>query len=161
MNYWPFFQLPSFQYLTGFEETDAALVLVKRKDSLSATMFVPSRNPVQERWIGARTKAADMKAKTGIDGRDIAELTPAIDSLAKSGLPFYVISDVQAAENATADSLTRGSRFAVPTPALLSLAGDALIGYCRHPAEGEEDCRRDRAAQEGRPDQRESDIRRR
>jgi Xaa-Pro aminopeptidase len=111
VNYWPFFQLPSFHYLTGFDETDAALVLVKRKGSLSATMFVPSRNPVQERWMGARTKAADLKTKAGIDGRDMAELAPAIDSLAKSGLPFYVISDVQAAENVTADSLTRGSRY--------------------------------------------------
>jgi Xaa-Pro aminopeptidase len=61
--------------------------------------------------MGARTKAADMMAKTGIDGRDIAELTPAIDSLAESGLPFYVISDVQAAENTAQDSLTRGRRF--------------------------------------------------
>jgi Xaa-Pro aminopeptidase len=111
VNYWPFFQLPSFYYLTGLDETDAALVLVKRNDSLRTTMFVPSRNPMQERWIGARIKAADMKAKIGIDGRDIVELTPAIDSLAGTGLPFYVISDVQAAENTTKDSLTRGSRF--------------------------------------------------
>ena len=112
VSYWPtFFQLPAFYYLTGFGETDAALVLVKRNGAVSATMFVPSRNAVQERWIGARTKAADMMAKTGIDGRDIAELPAAIDSLAASGLPFYVISDVQAAENVTEDSLTRGSRF--------------------------------------------------
>ena len=111
VGYWPFFQLPAFHYLTGFDETDAALVLTKGKGGVSATMFVPSRNAVQERWIGARTKAADMMTKAGIDGRDIAELTPAIDSLAESGLPFYVISDVQAAENVTEDSLTRGRRF--------------------------------------------------
>jgi len=111
VGYWSFFQLPSFHYLTGFDETDAALVLTKGKGGVSATMFVPSRNAVQERWIGARTKAADMMTKAGIDGRDIAELTPAIDSLAESGLPFYVISDVQAAENVTEDSLTRGRRF--------------------------------------------------
>jgi Xaa-Pro aminopeptidase len=31
VNYWPTFQqLPGFQYLTGFDETDAALVMVKR-----------------------------------------------------------------------------------------------------------------------------------
>ncbi|MBA3759524.1 MAG: aminopeptidase P family protein [Gemmatimonadales bacterium] len=112
VSYWPtFFQLPSFYYLTGFGETDAALVLVKRKDGASATMFVPTRNAVQERWIGARTRTADMKTRTGIDGRDIAELGSAVDSLAKSGLPFYLISDVRAAENVTADSLTRGRRF--------------------------------------------------
>ena len=49
--------------------------------------------------------------QAGIGGRDIAELRPAIDSLAKSGLPFYIVSDVQTAENAREDSLTRGSRF--------------------------------------------------
>lgn len=52
-----------------------------------------------------------MKTRTGIDGRDIAELGSAVDSLAKSGLPFYLISDVKAAENVTADSLTRGRGF--------------------------------------------------
>ena len=87
VGYWPFFQLPAFHYLSGFDETDAALVLVKRKAGVSATMFVPSRNAVQERWIGARTKAADMMTKAGIDGRDIAELTPAIDSLRRAACP--------------------------------------------------------------------------
>lgn len=112
VSYWPtFYQLPAFYYLTGFGETDAALVLVKRSGAITTTMFVPTRSAVQERWIGARTRVADLLAKTGIAGRDIGELRAAIDSLAVSGLPFYVISDVQASDYGSTDSLTRGSRF--------------------------------------------------
>jgi len=112
VSYWPtFYQLPAFYYLTGFGETDAALVLVKRNGAVAATIFVPTRSAVQERWIGARTRVADLLTKTGIAGREIAQLSAAIDSLAVSGLPFYVIADVQAGDYGTLDSLTRGSRF--------------------------------------------------
>jgi len=112
VSYWPtFYQLPAFYYLTGFGETDAALVLVKRNGAVAATIFVPTRSAVQERWIGARTRVADLLTKTGIAGREIAQLPAAIDSLAVSGLPFYVIADVQAGDYGTQDSLTRGSRF--------------------------------------------------
>jgi Xaa-Pro aminopeptidase len=112
VSHWPtFYQLPAFYYLTGFSETDAALVLLKRNGAVAATMFVPTRSAVQERWIGARTGVADLTRKTGIAGREIAQLPAAIDSLAVSGLPFYVISDVQAGDYGTTDSLTRGRRF--------------------------------------------------
>jgi Xaa-Pro aminopeptidase len=112
VNYWPtFFQLPGFYYLTGFSESDAALVMVKRNGSVAATMYVPTLSPIRERWVGARTHVADMEAKIGIPGRDLGELGAAVDSLAKSGLPFYVVPDVQTADYATQDSLTRGSRF--------------------------------------------------
>lgn len=109
---WPtFYQLPAFYYLTGFGETDAALLMVKRNGAVTATMFVPTRSAIQERWIGARTRVADLETKTGIAGRDIAQLTPAVDSLAVTGLPFYIISDIQASDYGTQDSLTRGRRF--------------------------------------------------
>ncbi len=112
VNHWPtFYQLPAFHYLTGFDETDAALVIVKRNRTITATMFVPTRTALQERWIGARTRVGDMNVKTGIDGRDIGQLAAAVDSLADSHLPFYVVSDIQASDYAATDSLTRGSRF--------------------------------------------------
>ncbi len=112
VSHWPtFYQLPAFHYLTGFGETDAALILVKRDGAVTSKMFVPTRSAVQERWIGARTRVADLLAKTGIAGEDIAGLSGAVDSLADSGLPFYVIPDIQASDYGTADSLTRGSRF--------------------------------------------------
>jgi len=112
VNHWPnFYQLPAFYYLTGFAETDAVLVMVKRSGTVSATMFVPSRTAIQERWVGPRTRAAEMEAKAGVAGRDIAQLGASLDSLASSGLPFYIVPDVQTADYATEDSLTRGSRF--------------------------------------------------
>jgi Xaa-Pro aminopeptidase len=112
VNYWPtFFQLPAFYYLTGFSESDAVLVMVKQNGAVSATMFVPTRSPIRERWDGARTRVAQLEAKTGIGGRDITGLRPAIDSLAASGLPFYIVSDAQTSDYVARDSLTRGARF--------------------------------------------------
>jgi Xaa-Pro aminopeptidase len=112
VNYWPtFFQLPAFYYLTGFAETDAALLMVKRNGTVTATMFVPTRAPMEERWIGPRARPADLEARIGIAGRDLAQLRPAVDSLAAGGLPFYIVPDVQTADYAAEDSLTRGARF--------------------------------------------------
>ena len=112
VSHWPiFFQLPAFYYLTGFAETDAALVMVKRNGAVTATMFVPSRTPIEERWVGARTRPAEMVSKFGMAGRDIAQLRPVVDSLAESGLPLYAVPDVQTADYAEEDSLTRGARF--------------------------------------------------
>ena len=112
VNHWPtFYQVPGFYYLTGFTETDAALVMVKRNGSVAATMFVPTRTPIQERWVGARTRPAAMERKIGIPGRDFAQLRPAIDSLATSGLPFYVVSDINSGDYAQDDTLTLGARF--------------------------------------------------
>ena len=136
LSYWPtFFQLPSFQYLTGFGETDAVMVMVKRDSAVTTTMFVPTLSPVQERWIGARTRVADLQAKTGIAGQDIAQFPAVVDSLAESGLPFYIISDVQAAENLGQDSLTRSNRFLsqlrVSHPWLATRSLDTVVSRMR------------------------------
>ena len=112
VNYWPtFFQTPHFYYLTGLAESDAALVLVKRGGSTSATLYVPARSPIRERYDGARTRAADLRQKTGIAGADISRLPVAVDSLAALGLPFYVVSDAQTGDYVSRDTLTRGRRF--------------------------------------------------
>jgi Xaa-Pro aminopeptidase len=112
VNHWPnFFQLPGFYYLTGFSESDAVLVMVKRGGKVAATMFVPTLTPIRERWVGARTHIGDLQAEVGVRGRDIADLTTTIDSLTKADLPFFVVPDVQTADYATEDSLTRGARF--------------------------------------------------
>ena len=112
VSHWPsFFQLPAFYYLTGFSESDAVLVMVKRSGQVAATMFVPTLSPIRERWVGARTHIADLQAAVGVPGRDMADLTTAIDSLTKTDLPFFVVPDVQTADYATEDSLTRGARF--------------------------------------------------
>jgi Xaa-Pro aminopeptidase len=113
VNYWPtFFQLPAFQYLTGFGESDAVLVMVKRGGNVSTTMFVPTRSALEARWVGTRTAPADMaKRVPGASGRSIADLAKVTDSLAMSGLTFYHVPDVQTSDYATEDSLTRGARY--------------------------------------------------
>jgi Xaa-Pro aminopeptidase len=112
VNYWPtFFQVPGFAYLTGFGESDAILTMVKRNGAVTSTLFVPVRTPVRERWEGTRTRAADLEKKTGVPGRDIAGFRGAIDSLAASGLPFYIVSDAETDDFVSRDTLTRGSRF--------------------------------------------------
>jgi Xaa-Pro aminopeptidase len=109
---WPnFFQLPAFQYLTGFDESDAVLLIVKRKGVASSTMFVPTRARSDARFLGTRTPPSALQSMIGIRGREIAALKPAVDSIAASGLPFYVVTDYHNGDFAAEDSLTRGSRF--------------------------------------------------
>ena len=43
--------------------------------------------------------------------REITELSTTIDSLARSGLPFYIVPDVQTGDLGRQDTLTRGARF--------------------------------------------------
>ena len=108
---WPtFFQLPHFHYLTGFDQSNAVLVMVKRGGSSSATMFVPQQRASLARIVGKRTPAAELQSAIGIPGRDISGLQATIDSLVASGLPLYVVPDVHMADFAAQDSLSRGSR---------------------------------------------------
>jgi len=113
VNFWPTFQQhASFLYLTGFQEPDAVLVLVKRGGRTSETLFVPPSNARMMRWVGKRTAPADIAAATGVPGRVFGEFRPTVDSLVAAGLPLYTISDVQTYDYARQDSLTRGKRFA-------------------------------------------------
>ncbi len=134
--YWPtFHQLPAFYYFTGFSETDAVLLMVKRGGAVTSTMFVPTRTPMQERWAGARTRAGDLEAAVGIRGQELQALEPAVDSLAAAGLPFYVIPDVQTSDYAEEDSLTRGSRFLArlrqARPWLVTHSLDSVVRHLR------------------------------
>jgi len=112
VTHWPpFSQLPAFEYLTGFGEPDAVLVLVKRGGVGTARLFLPPRNERNERFVGARTSPAQARARTGMDGRELATLRAAVDSAIAAGLPLYVVGDVHTDDFARADSLTRGRWF--------------------------------------------------
>jgi Xaa-Pro aminopeptidase len=106
----PFFQLPHFHYLTGFDESNAALLMVKRGGATTASMFVPQQPEFMARVLGKRTPAADLQRVTGIAGRDIGGLRATVDSLVGAGLPLYYVPDVHMADFAAEDSLSRGSR---------------------------------------------------
>ena len=132
VSFWPVFvQLPSFDYLTGFNEPDAVLLLVKRGGVGTAQLFLQPRNMRQEQFAGPRTGPVEARARTGIAGRPLGELRAAVDSLAAAGLPLYVIRDVHTAENTRQDSLTRGARFvellARDRPGLRVQAIDSMV----------------------------------
>jgi Xaa-Pro aminopeptidase len=94
-DYLSFSQAPSFYYLTGFKEPDAALLMVKQGGAVrSATMFVRPRQPSREVWTGTRLGVEGIAFLTGIRGRTDSELYKVLDSLAAAGLPFNVVGEI-------------------------------------------------------------------
>src|SRR5690349_13704270 len=84
-----FYQLPSFHYLTNYDEPDGAFVMVVRGKRGVGTLFTTQLNARTAFYYGQRADSASAAAKYGMPGRPIASLRGVLDSLAKSGLPFY------------------------------------------------------------------------
>ena len=84
-DYVSFYQNSNFRYLTGFEEPEAALVMVVKNGTIAGTpmLFVQPGNPAREVWTGRRLGVAGVRPALGMEGRDIATLTPVVDSLAR------------------------------------------------------------------------------
>jgi Xaa-Pro aminopeptidase len=97
-DYLSFYQAPSFYYLTGLREPDAALVMVKQDGQVNATLFVQPRLPAREVWTGSRMGTSAVEKLTGIRGRSSDQLPAMLDSLAATGQQFLVIGDVPAYE---------------------------------------------------------------
>jgi Xaa-Pro aminopeptidase len=102
-DYLSFVQSPSFYYLTGFKEPDAALIVVKQGGRVvSTTMFVQPRLPSREVWTGTRLGVDGIGTLTGMQGRSVAELPKVLDSLAAAGLALSVVGDLSDASPAAA-----------------------------------------------------------
>jgi Xaa-Pro aminopeptidase len=111
VRHWPgFAQLPSFHYLTGFDEPDAAIVIVKRSGMSVATLFTTPVDAMSEIFNGARATREQIRNATGLASRSTAELRPFLDSLAVT-LPLYVVSDIWSRDFARADTMTYGRSF--------------------------------------------------
>jgi Xaa-Pro aminopeptidase len=104
-------QLPAFHYLTGFDEPDAAFVMVVRQGAGTATLFTMPIDPRVAMYYGRRPDSAAIASRFGMTARPFAALRAAVDSLAGSGLSFYSLADFEDADFAYADSLTRGRAF--------------------------------------------------
>ena len=87
-DYDVFTQDYTFNYLTGFLEPDAALVIVHKGGNDRALLFVQPKDPSQEVWTGRRLGVAGVGDKLGLEGRDATTLHKVIDSLkaANTGL---------------------------------------------------------------------------
>jgi Xaa-Pro aminopeptidase len=94
-DYLSFVQSPSFYYLTGFKEPDAALIVVKQGGQVvSSTMFVQPRLPSREVWTGSRLGVEGIGKLTGMRGRSVEDLPKVLDSLASAGVAMSVVGDL-------------------------------------------------------------------
>ncbi len=106
-----FFQLPSFHYLTNFDEPDAGFVMVVHDGKGASTIFVTPSDPRRAFYYGRRPDTATVQRDFGVGARSFQALAGVLDSLARSGQPFYTLADYEDADFARADSLTRGQAF--------------------------------------------------
>ncbi len=110
-DFGPFFQLPAFHYLTGYDYADATLIMVVRHGRGTGTLFVHRSTPRRALYYGEEPDSQSIAATTALASRPAADFAGVADSLAASGLPFYALRDIADADFAAADSLTRGASF--------------------------------------------------
>lgn len=82
-DFFTFNQNPNFRYLTGFNEPEAALVMVVKDGAISGTpmLFVQPADPAREVWTGRRLGLDGARTSLGFDGRNSASLAAVVDSL--------------------------------------------------------------------------------
>jgi Xaa-Pro aminopeptidase len=105
-HYPAFIQIPAFRYLTGHLDPDASLVLVRTKRGTTGTLLVPPTDPAGTLFTGRTTDLAQLSKETGLKARYVEGLLPLLDSLARTGLPLYVVGDFVSNEFAGDDSLS-------------------------------------------------------
>jgi Xaa-Pro aminopeptidase len=110
-DYLSFYQEPSFNYLTGFLEPDAVLVMTKSSSNPGAMLFVEPRIPAREVWVGARLGVEGARQRTGLATREVTEWPKVADSLASVGLPLFVVGDFSGDETADNAALTPDQQF--------------------------------------------------
>ncbi|MEP6831838.1 MAG: aminopeptidase P N-terminal domain-containing protein [Gemmatimonas sp.] len=103
-----FFQLTAFHYLTNLDEPDAAFVMVVRNKKAESTIFLTPLDGRTAFYYGQRVDSTTSQQRFGMRGRSFSALNGVLDSLAKTGLPFYDVPDVEDMDFSRADSLTRG-----------------------------------------------------
>lgn len=106
-----FFQLPAFHYLTGYDEPDAALVIVVHGGHQATTFFVTQLPARTAFYYGQRADTATLARTLGVTARSSGALATVVDSLVATGLPVYSLADFEDADFARQDSLTRGQSF--------------------------------------------------
>jgi Xaa-Pro aminopeptidase len=130
-----FFQLPAFHYLTGYDEPDAAFVLVARGGRGASALFVTPIDPRRAFYYGFRPDSAAISRSLRLASRPIATLATVVDSLVGTGLSLYTLSDFEDADFARVDSLTRGQQFvralATRHPELAIKDGHQLVDQLR------------------------------
>ena len=92
-DYLAFVQGSRFYYLTGYREPSAILITIANAGAPTSMLFVHPRDPATEVWSGRRFGPEGASAATGIPGRPLEQFGTVIDSLARAGLRFFLVSD--------------------------------------------------------------------
>lgn len=107
-----FRQLPEFNYLTGFQEVDAAFLMTVRNGKVaSAMLYAPARDPRGQLYSGFLPDSIDVVRSHGLGLRTMVMLRPTLEALIAEGLPLYTLYDVASRDFLYSDSLTRGRRY--------------------------------------------------
>ncbi len=106
-----FYQISSFRYLTGFLDSDAALVMVKSAGRTTSVLFMARPDARRALYYGTRRAPGEVATDLGLQARWADELDAFVDSLIGQGLPVYSISDIESAEFSRQDSITPGRLF--------------------------------------------------
>ena len=96
-DYINFFQSSNFNYLTGFEEPEAALLMVVNGGTIAGEpiIFVQPSDPAREVWEGHRLGVDAARRWFGFDARPANTLNRVVDSLFAAGVPktLHVVGD--------------------------------------------------------------------
>ena len=110
-----FYQVPTFRYLTGFLEPEAALLLARRGGVMTAILFREPRSARDVIMDGPPEDSAALAARTGLALRPLAALSAVVGSVLGAGAVIHMLRDVRP-YGGTVDSLTRGAAFADAAP---------------------------------------------
>jgi len=89
----PFRQDSYFWYLTGFNEPNAALLLIKTEESEKTVVFLRPRDPLLETWNGRRLGVERAPQKLNVD--EAYSIDDFKTLLAESAVKFYAVFDWQ------------------------------------------------------------------
>lgn len=93
---YPFRQDSYFWYLTGFNEPNSALLLIKRQAKSEAIIFVRAKDPLMETWNGRRLGVEQAPTQLLLDQAfDVAEFSPHFTRLTSGLTQLYYAQDVQ------------------------------------------------------------------
>ncbi len=99
-----FNQNSQFKYLTGFEEPEAALVMLIKNGTVSGSpmLFVQPSDPSREVWTGHRIGLDGARTSLGFDGRNSATLALVVDSLITTNpdTPLLTVGDFSGSSDA-------------------------------------------------------------
>jgi Xaa-Pro aminopeptidase len=81
----PFFTNRNFFYLTGIKQEQSTLLLLKKGDLVSESLFVTKPDFAREIWTGRRFTESEINEISGVEGvEDTSNLNKTLDSLFSS-----------------------------------------------------------------------------